>query len=217
MNAKIVFAALLFLPLNLYSQNYFPGDNELMLMPTAYTMPENTSYFSDYELLLLNYSYAVTSSTHLSAFSFFPVTIQFYESFTMGFKQKVLTYKSVQSSIYGTFTPKGTAFSFGNVVSIADGKNSFHFSLGYFRVAEDAKPFIVFMAGLRIDPSEKTSLMFEYENVSSTFEEGSAGMISIGLRIRSTNMSWEIAGMRPLQYSGDLLFIPLLKVGYYFN
>jgi len=217
LNIKIVLAALLIFSLNLYSQNYSPGDNELLLMPTAYTMPEKNSYFSDYELLLLNYSYAATSSTHLSAFSFFPVTIQFYESLTFGFKQKVITYKSVQSSVYGTFTPKGSAFSFGDVVSIADRKNSFHFSLGYIRVAEEAKPFIVFMAGLRIDPSEKTSLMLEYENVSTTYEEGSAGMISIGLRIRSTNMSWEIAGMRPLQYSGDLLFIPLLKVGYYFN
>lgn len=217
MNTKIVFAVLLFLPLNLNSQNYSPGDNELLLMPTAYTMPEKDSYFSDYELLLLNYSYAVTSSTHLSAFSFFPVTTQFYESFTMGFKQKVISYKSVQSSIYGTYTPNGNAFSLGDVVSIADGENSFHFSLAYLRVAEEAKPFIVFMAGLRIDPSEKTSLMFEYENVSSTFEEGSAGMISIGLRIRSTNMSWEIAGMRPFKTTGALLFIPLLKVGYYFN
>ncbi len=214
---KLVLATLILLPLNFYSQNYSPGDNELLLMPTAYTMPEKNSYFSDYELLLLNYSYAVTSSTHLSAFSFFPVTTRFYESFTMGFKQKVIAYKSVQSSVYGTFTPKGSAFSLGDVVSIADGKNSFHFSLGYTKVAEDAKPFIVFMAGLRIDPSEKTSLMFEYENVSSTFEEGSAGMISLGLRIRSTNMSWEIAGMRPLKSTGNLLFIPLLKVGYYFN
>ncbi|MFA6979148.1 MAG: hypothetical protein WC209_07455 [Ignavibacteriaceae bacterium] len=217
MKIKIYLAALLFLPLNLFSQSYSPGDNELLLMPTAYTMPEKNSYFSDYELLLLNYSYAVTSSTHLSAFSFFPVTTQFYESFTMGFKQKVITYNSVQNSIYGTYTPKGSAFSLGDVVSIADGKNSFHFSVGYVRVAEDAKPFIVFMAGLRIDPSEKTSLMLEYENVSSTYEEGNAGMLSIGLRIRSTNMSWEIAGMRPLNYTGELLFIPLLKVGYYFN
>ena len=48
-------------------------------------------------------------------------------------------------------------------------------------------------------------------------EEELERMISIGLRIRSTNMSWEIAGMRPLNYTGELLFIPLLKVGYYFN
>lgn len=217
MNLKLVLAVLLFLGMRGYSQNFAPADHELLLMPTAYTMPENTSYFSDYELLLLNYSYAITSSTHLSAFSFFPVTTKFYESFSVGFKQKVVTYNTVQSSIYGTYTPKGKAFSIGDVVSVSAGKNSFHFGFGYLKAAEEEHPILISMAGLRIDPSENSSILLEYENLSTINEAGSNGMISIGLRIRSTHMSWELAGMRPLEDTGELLFIPLLKVGYYFN
>jgi len=217
MKIKFIVAAVMLLSLRLYSQDYFPGDNELLLMPTAYTMPQRNSYFSDYELMLLNYSYAVTSSTHLSVFSFFPVTTQFYESITFGFKQKIITYKSLQSALYGTFTPKGSIFSVGDVVSIGEVHHSVHGSLAYMKLVEDAKPFWIFMLGYRIDPSEKSSIMLEYELVTSSYESGSAGMITIGFRIRSANMSWELAGMRPLQYSGDLLFMPLLKAGYYFN
>jgi hypothetical protein len=217
MKIKIIFAVMVLLSIKMNSQEYHPGDNELLLMPTAYTMPQGNSYFSDYELLLLNYSYAVTSSTHLSAFSIFPVTTQFYESFTIGLKQKIFNNESIQSALYGTFTPNGTTFSIGDVISIGEAKKSFHFSLAYLKLFEKEKPLWVFMAGLRIDPSEKSSIIFEYENVSMADESGSAGMLTLGFRIRSANMSWEIAGMRPLQYSGDLLFIPLLKVGYYFN
>lgn len=217
MKIKIIFAVVTLLSIKMYSQDYHPGDNELLLMPTAYTMPQGNSYFSDYELMLLNYSYAVTSSTHLSAFSIFPVTTQFYESFTVGVKQKLFTYKTLQSALYGTFTPKGAIFSIGDVISIGEVNHSFHGSFAYVKLIEDSKPFWVFMLGFRIDPSEKSSIMLEYENVSTDYESGSAGMITIGFRIRSTNMSWEIAGMRPLEYSSDLLFIPLLKVGYYFN
>jgi len=101
--------------------------------------------------------------------------------------------------MYGTYTPKGSTFSIGEVISAGAPKNSFHFSLAYVRFKEADRPFWVIMAGLRMDPSENTSLMFEYENVSAAYQEGVYGILSIGLRIRSTNMSWEIAGMRPLQ------------------
>ena len=207
----------LFMAVNIPAQNFLPADHELLLMPTAYTMPEKNSYFSDYELMLLNYSYAVTSSTHLSAFSIFPITTQFYESFSVGFKQKLFTYNSIQTAMYGTYTPKGSTFSIGQVLSVGVPNKSFHCSLAYVKFVEAGKPLWIVMAGLRMDTSENTSLLFEYENATAAYEEGMSGIISVGLRIRSTNMSWEIAGMRPLEDTGDLLFIPLLKVGYYFN
>lgn len=90
-----LFFILIFLPIFIYPQAYLPGDNELLIMPTAYTMPVNKSYFSDYEVFLLNYSYALSSSTHLSVFSLFPITKSFYETLTLGIKQKIITYKAI--------------------------------------------------------------------------------------------------------------------------
>lgn len=73
------------------------------------------------------------------------------------------------------------------------------------------------MLGFRIDPSETTSLLIEYENANSLIHEDFKGLLSFGIRIHTANMSWEIAGIRPISGSEDLLLIPLLKVGYYFK
>jgi hypothetical protein len=202
---------------SIYPQKYLAGDNELLLMPTAYTMPVNNSYFSDYEVILLNYSYAVSPTTHLSIFSLFPVTTVFYETFTIGIKQKIITYESVQSAIYGAYTPNSTSYSIGDVVSIGKPNKSFHLSLAYVKYKEESDADWLYMLGFRIDPSEKTSLIIEYENANSLIHDDVIGVISIGVKLHSANMSWELAGLRPIRYTGNLIFIPLLKVGYYFN
>jgi hypothetical protein len=208
---------IILLPIVIYSQKYSAGDNELLLMPTAYTMPVGNSYFSDYELFLLNYSYAVSSSTHLSIFSLFPITTSFYESLTFGIKQKIITYGSIQSALYGSYTPKSTSYSIGDVVSIGQPSKSFHVSLAYVKYRAESDADWIYMLGFRIDPSEKTSLLIEYENANSLIRDDFKGLLSFGIKIHSRNMSWEIAGIRPIGSSGSLLLIPLLKVGYYFN
>lgn len=213
----ILLFLLLSLISNIYSQDYLPGDNELLLMPTAYTMPVKNSYFSNYEIFLLNYSYAITSTTHLGVFSLFPVTTRFYETLSFGIKQKFLTYESLQSAFYGTYTPKSSSFSIGNVLSIGKPSKSLHASIAYIKYTEESDADLIYMLGVRLDASEKVSFLIEYENANSGIKNEFSGLISIGVRIRSTNMSWEIAGIRPLASTGDLLFIPLLKVGYYFN
>jgi hypothetical protein len=75
------------------------------------------------------------------------------------------------------------------------------------------------MAGGRIDPSEHVSLIVEWENLGTLLDSPDfSGLLTIGVRLSSSNLSWEIAGIRPLiGYSGNFLFFPLLKVGYYFN
>jgi hypothetical protein len=218
MNARsLLYILFLSIPSFIYSQQYLPGDNELFIMPTAYTMPVSNSYFSDYELIFLNYSYAVTPTTHISILSLFPITTQFYETFTFGIKQHIITYNSLQSSLYGVFTPKSSSYSIGDVISYGAPKRSFHLSLAYVKYSEQSDADWVYMLGFRIDPSQNTSIIMEYENANSLVNEDFKGLFTIGVRIRSTHMSWEIAGLRPLGSSGSLLFIPLLKVGYYFD
>ncbi len=212
-----LFILFVFVPIYIFPQQYLPGDNELLLMPTAYTMPVNNSYFSDYEVFLLNYSYAVTPTTHLSVFSIFPITTEFYRTFTIGIKQKVLSIEPVQSALYGAFTPESSSFTVGDVVSFGEPSKSFHASVAYIKYDEESDADWIYMLGLRIDPSKSLSLLLEYENANSLIHNDFSGLFTFGIRIRSTNMSWEIAGIRPIAETGNLLFIPLIKVGYYFN
>ena len=67
------------------------------------------------------------------------------------------------------------------------------------------------MAGYRVDVSGTLSLLAEYTNAKAAIDEGFNGLLSIGLRFRGETMSWELGGIRPLETTGDLLFLPLLK------
>lgn len=68
--------------------HYQAGDHELAIIPTAYTMEKGQSYITDYELWFLNYSYAISNQTHISAFSLFPISSDFIESVSIGLKHK---------------------------------------------------------------------------------------------------------------------------------
>lgn len=61
--------------------------------------------------------------------------------------------------------------------------------------------------------------MIEYLNaLPFTPEEESIGVLTLGFRLHGTRLSADIAGFRPVVDAGmgDLLFYPLLNVGYRF-
>lgn len=207
------------IPALLHAQNeYRSGDHELLLMPTAYTMPAGQSYFSSYELFFLNYTAAITGSTHIGLFSIFPITTKFYETCTLGIKQNYFKGESFQAAAYATLTPKNTIYIVGNVVSMGRRNNGFHLSLAYAGAKGESSKAWIYMVGYRIDPSERSSLICEYTNFgNSSGSSNFNGLLTFGLRMRSTSISWEIAALRPLESTGNLLFLPLLKATYYFG
>jgi hypothetical protein len=191
---------------------YRPGDHELLLMPTASTMNKGLSYLSSYELLLLNYNYAVTSRTHIGIFSLFPVTSDFLETFSFGFKQNYLRTDHVQSAFWGSYTIKNPFLSFGNVLSFYSGLQSYHIGIGGFRELEDSNDLeLIYMLGTGFQVSQNSTIMLEYTNSGTAIEEDFSGLISIGVRFKGEKIAWDLAGMRPLESSGDLIFIPLVK------
>jgi len=198
---------------NLFAQEYQPGDHELLLMPTAYTMEKGQSYFSDYELVFLNYSYAVSSGTHLAVFTMFPVTTDFLETLTFGAKQLYVNDDFVKAAVWVTFTPKVSGLTIGSVFSFGKPSNGFHLGLGTASSFEErtAEWPLVIMAGYRVDISGTLSLLAEYTNAKAAIDEGFNGLLSIGLRFRGETISWELGGLRPLETTGDFLFLPLLK------
>jgi hypothetical protein len=201
---------------------YQVGDHELLLMPTGYTMQARQSYLTNYELFFLNYSYAPTNSTHISAFSLFPITKDFLETFTFGVKQQFLNSESVKAALWGTYTPKISGLTFGTVFSIGSGPDGLHLAISAANSLdrEDSnsdKWEWIYMAGYRLDISQKISLIAEYTNFSAAVEEDFNGLISFGVRFRGESITWDLAGIRPLEGTGDFFLFPLLKATFLFD
>ena len=207
----------------LQAQDYQVGDHELMIMPTACTMNAGQSYLTDYELVFLNYSYAPTNTTHISAFTLFPITSDFLETFTFGAKQQYLNVESVKAAAMATYTPKSSIVTIGTVFSIGGKPTGLHlgFSLANSLDRNDDekdKWEVIYMAGYRHDVSKKIGLMVEYTNFSTAIENKFGGLISLGVRFKGENITWDLAGVRPLgSTDSNLILAPLLKATVLFD
>ncbi|MCB1048112.1 MAG: hypothetical protein KDC10_13020 [Calditrichaeota bacterium] len=212
---------LLFLALTLAApaRAWQPGDHELLTMPTAWTMDQGSSYFTDYELFFLNYSYGVTPRTHVGVFTMFPIVSEFINTVSLGVKQNWLDGEKVDGALWGTYTPDGGMFTLGNVFSIGEPSKSLHVGACAVMGLNDSNNHTewVGMVGYRGDLSEKGSLLFEYYNSSSMLDDGFNGMVNLGYRFRLQTVSVDFGGIRPLADTGDLLFVPYLKATLYFG
>jgi len=126
-----------------------------------------------------------------------------------------------QAAAWGTYTPKASGLTLGNVFSYGKGGNSLHLGLSGMTGLDDESDgwLFVYMIGGRVDLSRKVCLMAEYTNVSTAAENGFEGIITFGFRFIGENVSWELGGFRPLQGTGDVDFFmfPLLKATVLFD
>jgi hypothetical protein len=198
-----------------FPMKYMPGDHELILMPTAYTMEQGEAYFSNYELFFLNFTYSATSTTHIGVFFLFPVTTAFLETLTLGVKQNYFRSEYFQGALWGTYTLKNSLYTVGNVFSIGSmNKANFHVGFGY--AGEESGNIFLYLIGGKVQLSNRISGLVEYTNAKELLEQDFNGLISIGIRFRGESSAWELAGIRPLESTGEFLFFPLLKATFYF-
>lgn len=198
-------------------QVYRPGDHELFLMPTAYTMPENGSYFSDYELFLLNYTYGATPRTHIGAMTIFPVTTEFLETFTLGLKQNYYKSEEFNAAFWGTYTIKNGLYTLGNVFSIGKKSRSLHAGIALAGEIKSDNSEIFYFFGGRLDLSKSVAAIAEFSSSNALLtDNGIKGIFTIGIRFIGEKVAWEVAGIRPGSDTGKLLFLPYLKATFYF-
>jgi hypothetical protein len=137
----------------------------------------------------------------------------------LGVKQRYLNASFVKGAIWGSYTPEISGLTVGNVFSFGKGPAGFHAGVSWITEfegeTEDSE--FIFLGGYRLDVSNKVSFLFEYTNFSTLIEEDFNGLLSIGIRFRGSDISWDLAGIRPLESSGDLLFIPYLKASIYID
>ena len=217
MKKSLLMVLLVFImSITIFSQEYKVGDHEVFLMPTAETMPKGSSYFADYELFILNYTYAVTPRTHIGAFTMFPISDDFVKTITLGVKHRYLENESFKSAAWLYFAPIEKILILGNVFSFGKQKTDFHLGIGAITKIGGYNHWeIVYMGGIKHRISPKVSIMAEYTNFSTLIDADFYGVISIGVRFHMKNVALDVGGFRPLQEIGDLIFLPIVKATIY--
>lgn len=209
---RILSITLVVVAANLNAQN--ASDNSLFFTPTAYTMEQGTHQVSSFELLFLQYSYAATSSTHISAFSMFPITSDAVaNSFAVGIKQRLLELDNITFSATGTFWTKPEVFTVMGLASIGKPDKSFHAGFGTVSVGDEKLPGYVFMLGFRNQLSDRLSIMGEYMNSTKAVEEADfSGLLTLGVRVHVEGLAFDLGGMRPLgEDTGGLFLLPVIR------
>jgi hypothetical protein len=172
-------------------------------------------------LFFLNVNYAASSNTHIGIFTLFPITSDFLETISLGVKQNYYRSEIFQAAAWGTYTPKASVLSLGNVFSYGKGGNSLHLGLsGVTGVDDDDSGWeFVYMVGGRAELSRKICLMIEYTNFSTAAENGFDGLMTFGFRFIGETVAWELGGIRPVAGTGDADFFmfPLLKATVLFD
>ncbi len=216
MRIRVLCTILLVIALgNVFSQivdeQFKAADQSLMFMPTAYTMPRGSSSFTDYELFIVQYSYALTGRTHISAAMVFPMHAELIKTFTMGVKQNYYKEGPFQSALFVSYNPEAQGGMFGNVVSLGNTKASLHAAAAWVTdLTEIQKDYAVMVGGI-IGMSNRVSFMTEILSTSQVIDEEGNGIICFGFRFKGDKTSWDLGGGRLLKDNSEFLFFPILK------
>jgi hypothetical protein len=223
MRIAIIILFLFIVTLFLYAEDpdstFYAADQSLLFMPTAYTMPKGTSALTDYEVFVLQYSYAATDHLHLSAMSIFPISIDALRTLTIGAKQNYLRTGNLQSAAWFSFTPDVSlrVISFGNVLSYGTPKRSAHAAVGFGSNLHDKIGSALIMVGATTSMSKRANFIAEITTTSEALKNNYTGLLSLGIRFKGKATSWDLGGFRPLSGdSGELLLIPYLKATFVF-
>jgi len=212
MKKTVLTIIILCFALSIYSE-YVVGDHELIFMPTAYTMPKGSKYFSDYELFFINLTFAPTDRTHVGFFTLFPVTSQFLDYFALGIKQNYFKTQNIESAAWFSFLAEAEGISFGNVISIKNSNTSLHIAISQVNGFEASKWETIYMVGAKNKLSDSAAFIIEYGNTNTAIENEFEGLLSLGIRLHSSKLAWDLAGVRILgEDINDLLFLPMIKV-----
>ncbi len=220
----LIVSLMLLLSAYIYAEEEAPflaADQTLMIMPTAYTMPQNTHAFTNFELFLLQYTYAWMDRVHLSAAMVFPVVEDAVKTFTLGAKVNYLRVDKLQSAAWLSYNPHTRVISLGNVVSYGTPTLSGHFSAGIISEANDKDglfdyevedDFVHAGIGLMNSLSQRVSLITELHLLRNLDYPETEGLLLCGLRFKGKTLSWDLGGFRPVsQDMGSLIALPFVK------
>lgn len=191
-------------------------ENELIVQPTPETFKAGTIYFENYELALLNLGVAVTSTTHLSIGSLFPVFKSFTETVTLGIKQQVYKDSSRAFAVNTAYNPANKDYIAGGIFGYSFKKSKFNFVLG--RARYNKNDYMYTGIGVQSKSGARSSLLMEYTEVyiiTDTDLQVSSRAFAFAVRLPGEEVSWELGfGIAIGNHAAGP--IPLVKAGVLF-
>lgn len=190
---------------------YKPGDHELLIGPTATTMPKGTWYFTSYELLLLNVGYSFTDDFQVGVFSLFPMTSDFVETVSLGAKYRLFENDNFSVGATSAILFEVGVYNVGAVTTYRNNKLTLNANVSYSgKGGEDGG--ITVIPGIQYEMSDRFSLLGEYVSLSGTRDiTDNVSFFFIGGRWIADKMSFDFGGFRPTDGGGELLLIPYIK------
>ncbi|MBP7310343.1 MAG: hypothetical protein KA984_03540 [Candidatus Cloacimonetes bacterium] len=203
---------------------FLAADQSLMTMPTAYTMPKGSNSLTSYEVLLLQYAYAISDRSHFSIGMVFPISTDMLRTTTLGTKINYLKYKKTQAAVSLSYIPDAQVAALGNVISIGSTRGSVHLMINRGQSLDGGGGGFIFGLGGIKTFSTRVSGMLEFYNFSDILDidysddeeddltDMNESVLLFGIRFKGEKMSWDLGGIRPLVVDdGDLLAIPFVK------
>jgi hypothetical protein len=217
-------------PARLSMEDADPIGHALVLMPTAFLPPQGSVVFRDFELLFLTLGYSPTATTSVVAGAMFPVSDEF-NALTVGVKQGVYQNETATNAlaVVGNVTvPVGRNIDEAGFLWLANFVGSHRFKPGFGvhaavggvglqgKGASEQSLSLAVGADYRLTSNVK--FLGEVLRGGTSFDPGSSlTLINVGFRLHGERLSADICATRPLGDNiGDLLFIPLINVGYRF-
>jgi hypothetical protein len=188
--------------------------DRVVLFSTAETHPKGTFFFSDYELILLQFGYAFTDNIQLSLTGVPPLVTNQPYFFDLALKANLLRSDVVRLAIVGAGTlvtipdTDPSTFFGARLNGIAQFcfeaacRSSFSFNLGTFINSESTTVVpITFGGGFVVHASDLVKLLLEPAyalGVGSGVENQPAGfLLSYGVRLSANHFGFDLAFIRP--------------------
>ncbi len=204
---------------------FLAADQSLLIMPTAYTMPKGQSALTDFEIILLQYSYAATDRIHLTAATAFPITKELIKTFSVGGKINYLKQGKLQSAAWTSYTADAQILTLGNVCSYGNPQGSIHCAGAFVYTFKEKQGSVLAALGGIKNFSTRTAgiaeLIFfadnDIHNASEMVNTNYINTLVLGIRFKGNRMSWDLGAIRPLNEDmGELLALPYLKATFMF-
>ena len=198
-----------------------PDYNSLMFCPTPATLPKGDFYFRDFELYFINFGWGVGESTTLSFMTHFPV-VSVLDFGAIGFKQRILDREKypVGLALAGSFSfvtediATDNFFTGSLILGVGDRERSFNLVVNQ-SYAKGEDPFTTFILGGDIRVSRRSKFLLEYMNATMFLDGEFNGFFNFGVRFFGNDWSFSLTGLRALEDTGPLMFIPMIMFSYH--
>lgn len=199
-----------------------PDFNSVLLCPTPATLPKGDNYFRSFEVYIVNFGWAPTSSTNLSFMTHFPIA-SFMDFGSVGLKQRLIDREEhvlgMALAASYTFFPaieSNLDFLTGSLIlGVGDRERSLNVVVNQ-SYSKDEDPFTYFMIGADMRIGSRAKFLVEYMSSSDFVDDDFDGLVNLGFRLYGDRWSFSFTGIRPLEATDNFIMFPMVQFSFHF-